>query len=413
MQSSFGWNAKDAVASKEDCLYLEIHTPKIGAAAKLPVMVWIHGGANRAGSVGDYVLSNMVMRGIVLVAIQYRLDVFGFLSVSELTQETQTHSSGNYALLDQLAALRWIQHNIDEFGGDPKQVTIFGQSAGAQDVGLLTLSPKSAGLFVRAIEESGTAGFGLPARTLQDNEALGAQLMNLVGVRSVAALRELPAPTLLDASLKLDPPQIEDDSFVWLQAIVDGDVLPDMPERILAEGKQQPVQLIIGSNSSEFPLYGGPANARHAIEIAFGNNSAKALREYKITADDAVSELVSTRIATDVMFRCPSTYVATAHQHAGHPVWQYEFAATPVGGGRPQHSSELPYVFEGRPLPDNASVKLQDYWVRFAQMGDPNLDVLHRWPAFGEAGNYVEFEDSGLQRRRQLGGPVCKLRSSP
>jgi para-nitrobenzyl esterase len=411
MQSSFGWNEKDAAISSEDCLYLDIHTPRLEATAKLPVMVWIHGGANRAGSAGDYALSGMVKRGVVLVAIQYRLDVFGFLSLPALTSEAATHSSGNYALLDQLAALTWVHKNIAAFGGDPSHVTIFGQSAGAQDVGLLVLSPQSQGLFRGAIEESGTAGFGLPPRTLQQNETLGAGFLKLTGAHNLADLRAIPPGKLLAASLKLDSPQLDDDSFIWLQSIVDGWVLPDTPEHVLAAGKQQPVQLVIGNNAKEFPIYRGPSNARHAIEMAFGANADRAAEAYEL-ATGSVSPSLATRIATDIMFRCPAGFVAAAHHRAGYAVWQYEFNATPVGGGEVQHSSELPYVFDGRPL-SNKAVKLQDYWVRFAKSGDPNPQGTVNWPSFGEAHEYVEIDDTGLTAKTQLGGSVCNLRSAP
>ncbi|HEU4655251.1 MAG TPA: carboxylesterase family protein [Steroidobacteraceae bacterium] len=413
MQSSFGWNERDAASSSEDCLYLDVHTPKLDAAAKLPVIVWIHGGANRAGSAGDYAASTMVQSGVVLVAIQYRLDVFGFLSLPELTKESPTRSSGNYALLDQLAALGWVHDNIAAFGGDANQVTLFGQSAGAQDVGLLMLSPRSKGLFVRAIEESGTAGFGLPPRSLQQNEELGADFLRLAGARSVAELRGSPAQALLAASLKLDPPQIEDDSFIWLQSIVDGYVLPDTPERILRSGKQQPVPLMLGTNATEFPLYKGGSNARHAVEVAFGKNSAEALRVYGIAHDKPVSESLATRIAADIMFRCPAAFVAEAHERAGNSVFQYEFAVTPVNGGTPIHSSELPYVFGGLVLPKNAEVKLQNYWVRFAKTADPNPSGEVQWPRFGLSRSYVEFSDTGLTAKQQLGGSICNLRSAP
>ncbi len=157
LQIDYGWNHTAAANQSEDCLYLDVGTPSVAPSAPLPVMVWIHGGGNRGGSGAGTVESRIVQRGIVLVSIQYRLSALGFLSHPALG----THS-GNYALMDQQAALRWVRENIAKFGGDPDNVTLFGESAGAQDVGLQMLLPGARSLFAKAIEESGTPGFGLP-----------------------------------------------------------------------------------------------------------------------------------------------------------------------------------------------------------------------------------------------------------
>jgi len=217
------------------------------------VMVWIHGGANVAGC-ADVLPSSLVQQGVVLVTVQYRLGVFGFLSLPELSAESGRHASGNYALLDQIAALRWVRDNIARFGGDPAKVTIFGQSAGAQDVGLLQLSPLSKGLFGAAIEQSGTAGFGLPPRSLGENEALGAAIAQRAGVNAaqrLPTLRRLPVAQLLQAAQGIDVPALDDDGYIWLQAIVDGYALPRAPAAMLAAGERQPVPLLLGSVAQE------------------------------------------------------------------------------------------------------------------------------------------------------------------
>jgi para-nitrobenzyl esterase len=157
LQAPLGWNDKDAARSSEDCLYLDVSTPALDATARRPVMVWIHGGANWAGSGDGVVRSRLARQGVVVVSVQYRLGVFGFLSHPALTAEGGG-ASGNYALMDLVAALRWVRTNIAAFGGDPDNVTLFGHSAGAQDVGLLLVSPSSQGLFAKAVEQSGTAG---------------------------------------------------------------------------------------------------------------------------------------------------------------------------------------------------------------------------------------------------------------
>jgi para-nitrobenzyl esterase len=173
LQSSYEWNAADAVASKEDCLTLEVHAPRHKPTDRLPVMFWVHGGANRAGPGIGYSESSIVQHRVVLVTLQYRLGIFGFMSHPALTEEAPNHASGNYGLMDQIAALKLVKANIANFGGNPNNVTIFGQSAGSQDVGIMMLSPLTAGLFHKAIQQSGTVGFGLPPRSLAENEKLG------------------------------------------------------------------------------------------------------------------------------------------------------------------------------------------------------------------------------------------------
>jgi para-nitrobenzyl esterase len=154
IQRSYEWNAADAFDGKEDCLYLDVQSPKHKPTDRLPVMFWIHGGANRAGSGIGYTDSPITRRGVVLVTFQYRLGIFGFASLPALTAESPEHASGNYSIMDQIAALKWVKANIANFGGDPGNVTIFGQSAGAQDVGLLMLSPLARGLFHKVIAEA-------------------------------------------------------------------------------------------------------------------------------------------------------------------------------------------------------------------------------------------------------------------
>src|SRR3954447_12615906 len=187
VQNDQGWNHGDYVIGREDCLTLDVRTPAIGG--KLPVLVWIHGGSNRAGGPNDIVLSD-VGKQVVIVGIRYRLGIFGFLSHRQLTAEQG--ASGNYGLMDQLAALRWVQRNIAKFGGDPNNVTIAGESAGSEDVGLMLVAPAARPLFRKAIMESGTPGFGLPARPLGEAEEIGDQADKLLNAHgSLAKLRQV------------------------------------------------------------------------------------------------------------------------------------------------------------------------------------------------------------------------------
>ncbi|MFT4246658.1 MAG: carboxylesterase family protein, partial [Pseudomonas sp.] len=264
MQPALGWNDALAARGREDCLYLEVQTPSLAPSAPQPVIVWIHGGANLAGA-GANAPSAFAREGVVLVSVQYRLGVFGFLSLPELRGGLPRRAAGNFALLDQIAALRWVRDNIARFGGDPRRVTIAGQSAGAQDVGLLLLSPLARGLFAGAIEQSGTAGFGLPARSLAEQRALGETIARRAGVepgpQRLARLRALPAARLVEAGQGVDVPALDDDGYLWLQAGVDGEVLPAAPAELLAQGRQAPVPLLIGSNALELELGGGEAGA--------------------------------------------------------------------------------------------------------------------------------------------------------
>jgi para-nitrobenzyl esterase len=273
-----GWNTQAATFASEDCLYLEVATPELKPSKPMPVMVWIHGGSNYAGGGAGTIQSGLVRKGVVLVSLQYRLGALGFLSHPALTREGGG-ASGNYGLMDQQAALRWVRANIAAFGGDPANVTLFGESAGAMDIGLHLLSPGSRELFAKAIEESGTPGFGTPPRSLAENERLGTLIAAKAGIaQTAAALRALPVADLIAATEAVDVPGLADKSFIWLQAIVDGRVLTDTPAATLAKGGN-PAALIVGSNARELTLHGGVARAGEAIAEAFGPNAAAVERE--------------------------------------------------------------------------------------------------------------------------------------
>jgi para-nitrobenzyl esterase len=420
IQHNEGWNSKDALAGKEDCLYLSVHAPKHEPTAHLPVFFWIHGGSNLAGSGYGYADSAIYRRGVVVVALEYRLGVFGFVGSSELTAESPQHTSGNYAILDQIAALEWVKSNIATFGGDPGNVTIAGQSAGAFDVGMLLLSPLARGLFHKAVMESGTPGLSLPPRSLAENEAIGAQLAALMnvpkGTDALAALRATPATSLITAGDKLVPPGRLDPRVIWGQAIVDGRVLSRSPPEILAAGDQAHVPLIIGNNTREFAL-DDPNAARAVIKRVFGTNAGRLSAAYGLSgtdspADSPVLGQVGTQVITDLIFRCPANEFATFQHDAAEPVWRYQFGvAAPDAHGIVAHNAELKYVFDAPPPRATLGIwpPVQRYWTNFAKTGNPNGAGLPNWPDTGRQAKYIELTPQGARVGTHLRGAICKL----
>ena len=421
LQHNEGWNADDAAKSREDCLYLSIRAPRHQPTDRLPVMFWIHGGSNRAGSGSGYVESAIHLRGVVLVSIEYRLGVFGFLASPELSAGSPEHASGNEAILDQIAALGWVKDNIANFGGDPNNVTIFGQSAGAYDVGFLLLSPLARGLFQRAVLESGNPGLVAPPRTAAENERLGTDLAALVGVKpgqdALAALRAAPAQDLLVQGDKLVPPDNLSPDLLWGQATVDGYVLRDAPTEILAKDEEAHVPLIIGNIAREFSVEASPQAARQMIVSYFGKNADAALALYGLkpgqpVVDDPVLGNAATQFVTDLIFRCPANRLAAAVAAAGRDVWRYQFGVAAPGGKTPlAHNADLKYVFDAPALDATFGSwpPLQQYWTNFARGGNPNAAGLPYWPSYASKARYMDFTPQGPKSGADPRGAICRL----
>lgn len=315
--------------------------------------------------------------------------------------------------MDQQAALRWVKANIARFGGDPARITIFGESAGGQDVGLQTLLPASRGLFARAIEESGTPGFGVPARTLAQGEELGKRLTELAGAPADAdadALRRLPVAAIIKANDTVHVPTLGDDSFIWLQITVDGAVVPDTPARLLARDAS-PVPLIIGTNSHEFTTADIQRDARAVITSTFGATAPQVMRHYGLDRPGPVTDAQALDIATDLIFRCPAEHVARTRSASGARVWVYRYDHVGPDGKPVSHASEIGAMMHGG---TGGAAPLQRFWTNFAKAGNPNAPGLPDWPEFSETRvSVMQFGQDAAKARTQTADPVCRLTTLP
>jgi para-nitrobenzyl esterase len=378
--------AKDSVyyrepeKQSEDCLHLNIWTAASDAAERRPVMVWIHGGAltRGSGAVNVYDGTALARKGVVVVTINYRLGPLGFFAHPELSAESAQQVSGNYGLLDQIAALKWVQQNIAGFGGDPGCVTIFGESAGSLSVNVLVASPLTKGLFHRAIGQSGTAFRALS--TLATAEEQGKKL---AGDTPLAELRQLAPDKLIEMDGRGAP-------------IVDGWFLPEQPLAIYAAGKQNQVPTIMGSNADEMTTL-SPVGARPKtlkalqaqVALLLGDPAA-VNRLYPATSDADV-ERAYLDLVGDVTFTLPARMWARWNTAAGSEAYLYQFTRVPPeaqsAGLGAFHAAEIAYVFDNldrldRPVTD-VDRKLADamstYWTTFARSGGPNTSDLPEW----------------------------------
>jgi para-nitrobenzyl esterase len=429
LQADYGWNKELSKTSDEDCLYLELRTPSLDPAAKKPVMVFIHGGANRAGAARGTIASDLAGQGVVVVSIAYRLGALGFLSHPSLTAESGNKASGNYALMDQARALQWVRDNIARFGGDPDNVTLFGHSAGAQDVGLLMVSPLGRKLFNKTIMQSGNPQFGFFTRSLKQNEDLGVTLakklipdasINAAGPEGLKVLRMASGKVLQTTADGLDAP-IDDDSFIWDQVTVDGYVIREAPEDTFQASRQTRVPMIIGLSASEFDLYGGASAQYETLKTEYGERNMKVLRAYGLDVSqdppaDPVLGSATRQILTDKMFRCPANWLAKLHSQGGALVWLYQldvYNPSPSNTlNLAVHGSELPFVFGKRPahVTEAQWPSLGRYWLAFARTGSPNSLKLKDWTAYGDKARYAEFTRDGMVMKTDLRKEICDYR---
>jgi para-nitrobenzyl esterase len=407
--------------TSEDCLYLNVWAPTQPAEKPLPVMVWIHGGGYLFGAASQplYDGANLARRGVVVVAINYRLGPFGFLAHPQLSAESGRGASGNYGLLDQIEALRWVKRNIASFGGDPERVTIFGESAGGNSVYALLMSPLAKGLFQRAISQSGAGlnfAFLKQSRyNLRPAEKMGLEFAKQCGVPEgpgqLAALRALSADDVLKASSAFEAAR--DLEFrserIRFAPIVDGWVIPDDPMTLFEKGRVNAVPLIVGANANEGSLFTltlqppkGSADYRALLEKSFGSDAAAKLVELYPPSNlrRTVNDLMG-----DYLFVAPARFVARAFEHARIPVYLYHFAhPTPGPMGKmlgAHHGAEIAYVLDNLQLaPHRAAVDdqirdaLVNYWIQFAATGDPNRPGLPAWPLYDSSDRSLVVTDT-------------------
>jgi para-nitrobenzyl esterase len=397
----------------EDCLYLNVWTPAKSAQDGLAVMVWFYGGGFQAGSSSEprYDGENFAAKGIIVVSVNYRLGVFGFLSHPELTKESREHASGNYGLLDQIAGLRWVKKNIAAFGGDPDKVTIAGESAGSLSVSALMASPLSSGLIRGAIGESG-AFFGHPPagsamQPLSETERTGTKFAEAIGARDLAALRAKTAEELLAAAQK--------DPSVRFWPSVDGYVLPKDVATIFAEGKQSHVPLLAGWNAQEASWAVVYAKEKptaqtflEQLRARFKDRSAEILKLYPAKSDEEARES-AIELASDLFIVYITwDWLEQQNKTGQAPVYGYVFDRTPpvspdmkVNGVSPKelgarHACEIEYVFgtlksqpnPWEPLDFKISDTMLSYWANFTKTGDPNGADLPKWPVYIGTGDY-------------------------
>jgi len=373
----------------EDCLYLNIFTAAKTAGDKLPVMVWIHGGALTAGagSIAAYDGEQLARKGVVVVTINYRLGVFGFFEHPELSKESDRHAAGNFGLLDQIAALQWVQKNIAAFGGDPKCVTIFGESAGSWSTNLLAASPLARGLFHRVIGESG--GQFEPMKSLARAEQAGANFGTLAELRAktAEALQTEMGAAFVGANGGYSGP------------VVDGWSLPDDVYTIYAKGKQNDVPVLIGSNADEGTMF-TPATVtlqfmKDQAQRRFGADAEAFLKLYPAQSDTEAWRASADSMRDQTFGWEMRTWARMQTMTGKSKVYLYFFSRVPPGPAAASmgayHSAEIAYVFHNTHRPgtrpwEETDHKLSDlmasYWVNFATTGDPNGKGLPAWPAF-------------------------------
>jgi para-nitrobenzyl esterase len=414
------------ISVSEDCLYLNIWSPGLQADTGLPVMVFVHGGSNSGGwsYEPNYLGARLAQRGVVVVTISYRLGVFGFFSHPAL-ENSVNEPVANFGLLDIRQAFGWISKHIHAFGGDPHNITAFGESAGALNIVDLMLSEAASGqteapLFRRLISQS--LGGSLDSRqTLVEEQAVGEKLVSLLGLdKEITAqgLRDIPADRLLAATGKLPPDHYHD-------GVIDGRILTKQPMELLNRVQLSGVDIIAGSNADEWLMYIDEDSSADQLESWVAENAPgyrQALLEMVVDQVDRRKAL--DRLSTGKDMLCPSRYLAAKISAGGGRGWIYYFKRQRPGPGGDRlgayHGAELPYVFNTHDewLPTAAADReltaaMMDYWVQFARSGDPNAAGRPRWPLHELSSQAVLTLGEQIALRQSDDRVLCELLGPP
>ena len=405
----------------EDCLYLNVWKPNETSDKKLPVMVWIHGGGFTSGSAsGDFTTGEkLAKKGVILINISYRLGVLGFLAHPELTAESENNVSGNYGLLDQIAGLKWVQQNIESFGGDPYNVTIFGQSAGGISVSILAASPLAKGLFQRVICMSG--GSFYPASVKKDPEN-SIQLLKGAEMSGVEFTKRMGANSIKELRTK-EPEKFLGDpmsSIGGVFPIIDKYVITDDQYKLYKEGKFSDVPVMIGSTSDEgslFTLIAKPNEYVESTHKRFGYLAAKVLSLYPEGTDDITKRSLAD-LSRDLTFGWPTYSWATLQTKTGRSaVYVYYFdqiqptsmLTTLLKSNKAFHGSDCFYAFGSLEQYEQIiktnytdedqrlSETIMNYWTNFAKHGNPNGNELPVWPVYQQGKPTVMYLKSDLK----------------
>ena len=407
-QATSPLGAFGTASSNEDCLYLNVWSPVPAPKSGTPVMVFVHGGSYIYGS-GTFSLYDgaklAAETGNLVVTLNYRLGPFGFLSNPALrAEDKEHHSTGNYALLDQLAAFHWVHDNIAAFGGDPSNVTIFGESAGGTSMFVHLASPLTKGLFSRMMIESGWAPDEYASQSPKQSDAYGATFASALGCSGASlltCLRGKSTSDVLDAVPSYNAGTTASNGVYWFP-VVDGYIIPKDPVQSIIAGSFTKVPLLIGNNADEGTLFlfSAPptdeASFQALEEAEYPGEGAAIVAKYPASAYSGSYFLAAAQALTDSQFLCPARRVARAVTAGGAPVYRYDFThalSVIVPNLGAFHGSELVFVF-GNPIPSIASLSpseaplshtMMDYWGAMAKSGDPNGGARFAWPKYAMA----------------------------